>query len=359
MVRIGPGLELFAPNPLSLNSRTEAEITYRDGQTELWKFPRPQDFGYIKRYTMEREHKFSFDSLQNDKFVVLRPDAARYIARLNNTKTDNPPVTVTLVGYRSQIAPPGSGLPEPWKRRVLLHLFSAGRRLAMTFRRLFQAWNEFFFKPQSPIPVCLFRILYGILAFLNLIMLHGEWLKWYGVHSFVSLETMHRFGVGRHMSLFEIMPHTDLAVNILYWAFLVCTVFLMFGFMTRFSTFAVYLFLGSIQMRNEFILNSGDTLMLVTGFFLLFSPCGAALSVDHWLRVRRGRQALPSLFPAHGLSVCSRFRRRSSISRRSTGNRWASCGSMALRCITPCTCRIFNVSRSRSTICWCSNRSPG
>ncbi len=116
---LAQGWNLFAPNPLSLNSRAEAEITYRDGQTELWKFPRPQDFGYIKRYTMEREHKFSFDSLQNDRFVILRPDAARYIARLNNTKTDNPPVTVTLVGYRSQIAPPGSGLPEPWKRRVL------------------------------------------------------------------------------------------------------------------------------------------------------------------------------------------------------------------------------------------------
>jgi hypothetical protein len=116
---LAQGWNLFAPNPLSLNSRTEAEITYRDGQTELWKFPRPQDFSYIKRYTMEREHKFSFDSLQNDKFVILRPDAARYIARLNNTKADNPPVTITLVGYRSQIAPPGSGLPEPWKRRVL------------------------------------------------------------------------------------------------------------------------------------------------------------------------------------------------------------------------------------------------
>jgi len=159
----------------------------------------------------------------------------------------------------------------------------------MTLRRLFQAWNEFFFKPQSPIPVCLFRILYGLLAFFNLVMLHGEWLKWYGPHSFVSLDTMHKFSVGRHMSLFEIMPQTDLAVNILYWAFLVSTVFLTFGFMTRFSAFAVYLFLGSIQMRNEFILNSGDTLMLVTGFFLIFSPCNAAFSVDHWLRVRRGR----------------------------------------------------------------------
>ena len=60
--------------------------------------------------------------------------------------------------------------------------------------------------------------------------------------------------------------------------------------MTRFSSVAVYICLGSIQVRNGFILNSGDTLMLVTGFFLMFAPAGAAFSVDHWLRVRRGRE---------------------------------------------------------------------
>ena len=60
------------------------------------------------------------------------------------------------------------------------------------------------------------RILYGLLvAFFNLIMLHEEWLKWYGVHAFLSLDTIHKFSVGQHMSLFEIM-HADRfsAVNI-------------------------------------------------------------------------------------------------------------------------------------------------
>jgi hypothetical protein len=116
---LAQGWNLFAPNPLSLNTRVEAEITYKDGSKGLWAFPLPQHFGYLKRYTMEREHKFSFDSLLNDQFQLLRPDAARYIARHNNIKKDNPPVTVTLVGYRSQIAPPNSGLPEPWVRKEL------------------------------------------------------------------------------------------------------------------------------------------------------------------------------------------------------------------------------------------------
>lgn len=116
---LAQGWNLFAPNPLSLNTRVEAEITYRNGETGVWKFPLPQDLDYLKRYMIERQHKFAFDSLLNDRFKVLRPDTARYIARLNNTKTDDPPVSVTLVSYRSQIAAPNSRKPEPWIRKVV------------------------------------------------------------------------------------------------------------------------------------------------------------------------------------------------------------------------------------------------
>jgi hypothetical protein len=117
---LAQGWNLFAPNPLGMNTHAEAEITYRDGQRYIWKFPNPQDYGYFKRYLMERDHKFSFDSMQNDTFAGIRPDAARYIARLNNNQPNNPPVTVALVGYRSLIAPPNSGSPEPWVRKVLI-----------------------------------------------------------------------------------------------------------------------------------------------------------------------------------------------------------------------------------------------
>jgi len=118
---LAQGWNLFAPNPLAMNNRMEAQVTYRDGQTAIWRFPQPQDYGYIKRYFLERPHKFSLDSLLNDKPGILRPDAARYIARENNTKPNNPPVKIVLIGYRSKIAPPNSGLPEPWTSE---HLFT-------------------------------------------------------------------------------------------------------------------------------------------------------------------------------------------------------------------------------------------
>jgi Vitamin K-dependent gamma-carboxylase len=159
----------------------------------------------------------------------------------------------------------------------------------MSLRSFFKHWDEFFFKPQSPTPVCLFRILYGVVVLADLIMLRPEWLMWYGPHAIVSFDTINKLSLATSMSLFSILPQTNLATNIFFWVFLACTLCLTFGFMTRFTSVAVYVCLGSIQMRNGFILNSGDTLMLVTGFFLMFAPCAATLSVDHWLRSRRGK----------------------------------------------------------------------
>jgi len=169
----------------------------------------------------------------------------------------------------------------------------------MTLRGFFKSWNEFFYKPQSPTPLCLFRIFFGVIVLADLLMLKPEWLMWYGPHAFTSLDTIHHLSPLPGMNLMELLPQTNFAITAFFWVFLLCTISLTVGFMSRFSAVAVYLCLGSIELRNGYILNSGDTLMLVSGFFLMFSPLGAAYSVDRWLRVRRGRSeaAIPLCAP--------------------------------------------------------------
>jgi len=48
----------------------------------------------------------------------------------------------------------------------------------MSLRSLVQAWNEFFFTPQPPTSIALFRILYGMLLIANLALLRPDWLAW-------------------------------------------------------------------------------------------------------------------------------------------------------------------------------------
>jgi hypothetical protein len=59
----------------------------------------------------------------------------------------------------------------------------------------------------------------------------------------------------------------------------------------------------SIQERNHYIINGSDTVMTVTGFFLIFAPAGAALSVDRLKRIWAGHEG-------HEVPLCSPWAQR-------------------------------------------------
>lgn len=166
----------------------------------------------------------------------------------------------------------------------------------MSVRSAVNAWNEFFFAPQSPVPISLFRVLYGICVMVTLLLLHSEWLNWYGVHSWMTLATMHKVGAGVRLNLFTVIPQNDSWIEAFFWFFLGFAVLLTFGLFTRVSSVISFLCLTSIDQRNLFILHSGDTFLRVAGFFLMFAPAGAAISMDRIIRVRRGREG-PEIVP--------------------------------------------------------------
>ena len=166
----------------------------------------------------------------------------------------------------------------------------------MSIRSLARAWNEFFFQPQPPTPVALFRIAYGLLVIAALALLRADWFTWYGTRGMTTLETMQKMEPGTRINLFALMPPGDAWVEALFWVFLGFAVMLTAGFLTRLSSIAVFLCLCSVHERSLYILNAGDTLLRVTGFFLMFAPAGAAFSVDRWLRIRRGKEG-PEIAP--------------------------------------------------------------
>jgi len=160
----------------------------------------------------------------------------------------------------------------------------------MILRKCYEAWNRFFFTPQSPVSIALFRILYGICVSATVLLLHSDWLDWYGVHSWISLSTMRTVEPGMRLNLFTVMPQDDRWIDAFFWVFLGFAVMLTVGLWTRVSSVVTFLCLASIQQRNLFILHSGDTFLRVIGFFLMFAPAGAAFSLDRWIRVRRGSE---------------------------------------------------------------------
>ncbi len=109
---LAQGWPMFAPDPRMENAYVEAQITYRDGRSAVWKFPIPSDYSQYDRVLVERYRKWGNDWVRVDQWQALRPDAARFIARAHNDP-HNPPVSITLVRYWSPIVPPAFGKPAP------------------------------------------------------------------------------------------------------------------------------------------------------------------------------------------------------------------------------------------------------
>ena len=154
------------------------------------------------------------------------------------------------------------------------------------------AWNKFFFEPQSPIPIALFRMVYGILIIANLVLLHADWLAWYGTHAWIRLSTMQHAETGIRLNLFSIMPMSDTWVIALFWIFMTAAFLLTIGLLTRLNSVVVFICLASVQQRNLYMLHAGDTFLRVAGFFLMFAPASAAFSLDRVIRRKRGKEGM-------------------------------------------------------------------
>jgi hypothetical protein len=103
--------DTFSPSPKTVNSYVAAIVLYRDGNTKNWQFPRMEQLSLWERYHKERYRKFS-ENLQTDMYAALWPDAARFIARQNNTGP-SAVSQVFLVRYWSNIVPRSDGSYVP------------------------------------------------------------------------------------------------------------------------------------------------------------------------------------------------------------------------------------------------------
>ena len=160
----------------------------------------------------------------------------------------------------------------------------------MSLRSLVRAWNDFFFAPQPPLPVALFRIFYGLLVLADLGLLRPDWQTWFGPRGLIAPETMRSIETGARIDVFAIVGRSAFWTDAVFWILLASAFMLTVGFWTRANSIVVWVLLASVHQRNLMITNSGDTILRATGFFLMFAPAGAAYSVDRWLRRRRGRE---------------------------------------------------------------------
>ena len=152
------------------------------------------------------------------------------------------------------------------------------------WRAVAAAWQAFWFAPTSPLPLAVFRILFGSLVLANGLLLAPEWLVWFGERGILSAETAHAIVVpGPRIDVFPWLPTGDGWTLLVLGAYLAAALALTLGLFTRTSAAILLVCLLSMHTRDPLILNSGDNLMRIATFILMFSPAGAALSLDRRL----------------------------------------------------------------------------
>lgn len=158
----------------------------------------------------------------------------------------------------------------------------------MTLQDIWTWWNRFWFERRSTLPVCIFRILLGLLILEEEFLKLPDWLAFYGSHGIYSMDTCQEYLGAWCINLLTFLPQTDTVLIGYLVVFLLAVVCFTLGLFTRTSTFITYLMLATIHHRNPLILNGGDTLIRCFMFWMLFVPSGELLSVDRWLKQLRG-----------------------------------------------------------------------
>ncbi len=147
------------------------------------------------------------------------------------------------------------------------------------------AWNRFWFEPVSTAPLAVFRIVFGVVVFLWTLSLLPD-LSSFFTKSGILPKQPHFGGlVGGAWGFLGIFP-SHAAVLVVWAALLVASIALVLGLFSQLAAVVALLALLSFQRRDPFIFNSGDVLLRVLAFYLIFAPSSASLSVRSLLRDR-------------------------------------------------------------------------
>jgi hypothetical protein len=168
----------------------------------------------------------------------------------------------------------------------------------MTFRRVLKGWDRFLFRPISPLPIALYRILFGCLVITDALLLLPDLNVFLGESGILPMAAAIEAARTPRLNVLAWLPNQPTFLYGLFAVFVAASVSLTFGLFTRLSAAVVFVCLATIHHRNMAVLNAGDTFLRLASFYLIFSAAGRALSVDRWLRVRRGAEPPGEPLPA-------------------------------------------------------------
>lgn len=138
-----------------------------------------------------------------------------------------------------------------------------------------QAWNRFWFTPESTSTLAVVRIAFGVVLLLWALTLSPDLSAFYTRDGLLPEGPSARWTWGP--LAVSSSPSMVLAVFVVM---VVAAIGLILGYRTRLASILAFVALLSFERRNPSVLNSGDWLLRIEAFFLMLTPAGSALSLD-------------------------------------------------------------------------------
>jgi predicted DCC family thiol-disulfide oxidoreductase YuxK len=155
--------------------------------------------------------------------------------------------------------------------------------------RVVQGWERFWFAPAPTSTLALFRIGFALVVLAWALSLAPSLFAFFSEDGILPAQPDRGAASWGVLGVFS----SDAALTALYLAMVAGAVCLLVGFRSRLAALVVFVCIVSLNRRNPWVLNSGDLLLSVLAFYLMLAPSGAALSVDRWLRNRKGFWEFP------------------------------------------------------------------
>ena len=103
---------MFAPAVRQTNYHLVALITFADGSSKLYEFPRMEMMEPVERYGKEKMRKLFIDNVPTTQFEGYLPDICASLARANYDGK-NPPALITVTLKMADIPEPNEAAPPP------------------------------------------------------------------------------------------------------------------------------------------------------------------------------------------------------------------------------------------------------
>jgi hypothetical protein len=160
---------------------------------------------------------------------------------------------------------------------------------------LAERWNRFWFEPEETSTLAVVRIAFGLVAMAWTATMVAD------AHVFFAPDGLlpRADYAGRPAGSWGLFDFVEgpAAVSLVMTALFIAAACLTIGHWTRLAAVVVFLGILSLERRNPFVFNSGDSLLLVIAFCMMLAPSGTSLSLDRWRRARSSFWEFPRRAP--------------------------------------------------------------